>query len=305
MLSTEPASGTNLVLVGHLSNLRAVTNESMPRGAGVVFEPLGELKGFRIVGELNPDSWTTLAKRVASENQPQHFYIESSDIDGIAFNPKPVMLLPNLQIMPPEQLYIQYEQNVSKKSLRFSTIITNIGQGPLEMWGQYDPITGKTVATQHIQSRNEVLEKFIGYFVYHSTHFHWHYENFTVFELWSYDKSDGTLRQLLATTGKMSFCITDNVITHRDMKNAPATAQFPTCNPKVQGVSVGWSDVYFSTVPGQHLDVTNVPDGYYAVRSLIDPDNLLLETDRTNNVMTIYVRMSGNDIIVMPNYIHD
>jgi hypothetical protein len=58
-------------------------------------------------------------------------------------------------------------------------------------------------------------------------------------------------------------------------------------------------------VPGQHLDVTNVPDGYYAVRSLIDPDNLLLETDRTNNVMTIYVRMSGNDIIVMPNYIHD
>ena len=302
MLSTKPQSGTNTILVSHLSNLRAVTNESLPRGVGVVFEPLGEKQGFKMVTELKSDEWTTLAVETELVSQPRPLLPQPSGIEGIAYNPKPVMFLPDLQIMPPAELYIQYDENTSRKALRFSTTVTNVGQWPLEMWGVYDPNTGKTLATQYIQSRNEVLEKFVGYFIYHPTHFHWHYENFTVFELWSYDALDGTLEQLLATTGKMSFCITDNMITHRDMKNAPATAQFPTCNPKVQGISVGWSDIYFSTVPGQHLDITNVPDGYYAVRSMADPDNLLLETDKTNNAVTVYVQISGTDVIVMPSY---
>ena len=307
MLSTLPQSGTNTVLVGHLSNLRAVTNESLPRGVGVVFEPLGEQQGFKMVIEVKSDEWTTLARENALVSQPGHSqpqYIQPSDLEGIAYNPKPVMFLPDLQIMPPVELYIQYDENTSRKALRFSTTVANIGQGPLEMLGHYDPNTGKTMATQSIQSRNEVLEKFVGYFVYHPTHFHWHFENFTVFELRSYDPSNGALQQLLATTGKMSFCISDTMVLHSEIAGTPPQPEFPTCNPKVQGISVGWSDTYYSVVPGQHIDITNVPDGYYAVRSIADPDNLLLESNKTNNAVTVYVQIAGTDVVVTPTYRH-
>lgn len=296
MLSTKPSAGTNIVLIGHLSNLRATTNITLPRGTHAIFEPLGE-QGYKLVAELT-DEWISFAREVARSNiNPLPVEAKPPEMREVAHAPKSVLLLPDLQIMPPDELYIDYNQTTGRKVMRFSTTITNIGQGPLEMWGRYDTATGKTHATQRIQTQDgQVVEKFVGHFIFHSGHAHWHFENFTVFELWSYSPDDGTLERLLATTGKASFCVTDTARLQQELPGTPSQAMFPTCHPNVQGISVGWRDTYYSTVPGQHIDITNVPDGFYAVRSLVDPDNLLLETDKANNAIIVYVEISGNNV---------
>lgn len=61
LLSTPPEAGTNKVLVGHESVLRAVTGESVPEGGAVVFEPLGD-GGYRALGGVSPDDWRGLSR---------------------------------------------------------------------------------------------------------------------------------------------------------------------------------------------------------------------------------------------------
>jgi subtilase family serine protease len=56
---------------------------------------------------------------------------------------------------------------------------------------------------------------------------------------------------------------------------------------------VGWGDTYEATVPGQHLNLTSVPDGRYALRSTADPDNLLVESNERNNDVIVYVEITG------------
>ena len=121
------------------------------------------------------------------------------------------------------------------------------------------------------------------------------FESFTEFELWTYGPGGG-LDQLLATTGKMTFCVTDSDRVSGAPANAPTTAAYGGCGQVTQGISVGWSDTYWSTTPGQELDIRGVSNGRYAIRTTVDPENRLVESDDTNNSAVIYVEISGNSI---------
>ena len=48
------------------------------------------------------------------------------------------------------------------------------------------------------------------------------------------------------------------------------------------GISTGWRDVYEKTLPFQYIDVSNLQPGHYWVRSQVDPDNLIRESNETN-----------------------
>lgn len=209
--------------------------------------------------------------------------------------PDPDWLLPDLQTLPPRALRITTEANGLRR-LRFSTTTTNLGQGPLEMWGEYDASINRTRATQQIHTRSgAVVERQVGDFIYHEGHTHWHFEEFVEFELWSH-QPNGALDQRLATIGKMSFCILDNTRVDLDLDSAPQTAQFGGCGQVQQGISVGWGDTYAASVSGQELDITGVPDGRYAIRSTADPVNRLLETDESNNAAIVYIELIGNRV---------
>ncbi len=204
-------------------------------------------------------------------------------------------LLPDLQTLPPRALRITTEADGIRR-IRFSTTTANLGQGPLEMWGEYDASINRTRATQHIHTNSGVVvERHVGDFVYHEGHTHWHFEEFVEFELWSH-QPDGALDQRLSTTGKMSFCILDNTRVDLDLDGAPQAAQFGGCGQVQQGISVGWGDTYAATVSGQELDITGIPDGHYAIRSTADPVNRLLESDETNNSAIVYIELIGNRI---------
>ena len=214
--------------------------------------------------------------------------------DGDAARAAPRELLPDLQIMPPRELYI--EEGVDARKLRFSTTVVNTGEGPLDLAGSYDTASGITTATQRIQRDDgSTIERLVGTFVYHPGHEHWHFDDFTMLELWTYD-SDGRLVDMKATTGKATFCAVDEVLTYGSLPYVPDGPSFLECGQGVQGISVGWSDTYTADLIGQELDITGLPDGRYAVRTVADPAERLRETNDGNNDLTVYVELRGGTI---------
>ena len=204
--------------------------------------------------------------------------------------PDPNLLLPDLETLEPEQLFVQVSPRDGTRELRFATTVINSGAGPLTMLGTYDPKSASTHAYQLISTRQGTEQsRFAGSFIFHDTHGHWHFEDFTRFELWSY-KPGGSLDAMLTTTGKLTFCIFDTLPVLDDATPDPA---FAGCGNELQGISVGWGDTYEAIVPGQHLNLTNVPDGRYALRSTADPANLLVESNERNNDIVVYVEIIG------------
>lgn len=46
---------------------------------------------------------------------------------------------------------------------------------------------------------------------------------------------------------------------------------------RVEGISVGWADVYWDELPGQFIDITNIDSGTYWVKSISNPVRSLKE----------------------------
>lgn len=214
---------------------------------------------------------------------------------GEGGGPATTRLLPDLQVSQPHELFIQAGID-GVREIRFSTTIANLGDGPLAMVGGFDEGTGAVSTIQRIEHTDGSLEQYdVGRFVFDDGHDHWHLEDFIVFELLSLGPA-GQPEAVLATTGKMTFCLADSHPSAEQPPNAAPKASVTSCEQEIQGISVGWEDIYLAALPGQELDIPELPDGRYAIRSTVDPDGLLLETDDENNESLSYVEVSGSVI---------
>lgn len=210
--------------------------------------------------------------------------------------PEDVFLLPDLSIVEPKQIYI-VNQGEGKKTLRFSTTFTNIGQGPLEIYGQSNTKTQTTYTTQFIKKRDGSGEYHeVGNFVFHPTHGHWHLEKHVLYQVWRLDKNQDKGEEL-ASTDKMSFCIWDENSYDLSLPGAPQSRVYNwDCDNKYQGLSVGWSDTYTAQTEGQELDISSIPDGSYILTFEVNPDKKIIESDYDNNAGKIYITIDGNKL---------
>jgi hypothetical protein len=60
-----------------------------------------------------------------------------------------------------------------------------------------------------------------------------------------------------------------------------------------QGITSGWMDIYDWYLPDQYMEVSGVPDGIYLLQTEADPDQLLVESDRSNDCGAVYIRLSN------------
>jgi len=137
----------------------------------------------------------------------------------------------------------------------------------------------------------------VGTFVFHPAHDHWHFENFARYELHNLSADGSVGGNVYASADKVSFCLIDEVSFLPKPRSLPA---YSGCNQiQPQGISVGWVDVYPSSLPDQNLDVTRIPEGDYWLVSTADPDNLINEgggPSENNNTAAVRVHI-GRDIV--------
>ncbi len=63
------------------------------------------------------------------------------------------------------------------------------------------------------------------------------------------------------------------------------------CGSVEQSINPGWTDYYAAPLFDQWIDVTELPSGSYSVEIVVDPDDLILEMDETNNSVSFPVEI--------------
>lgn len=213
-------------------------------------------------------------------------------------------LYPDLKTTRPSGLYfdrIVMSDGRSHYVVRFSNTIWNDGEGRLELRGDPKP-DGSSGVYQNVYdsptagalvSQTQIAADFL----YHPSHYHFHFQGFASYLLLQRD-SGGAYKASTRAGTKTSFCVED---TNRISSRGTSSPKYSSCSGALQGISVGWGDLYQGSLPEQWIDVgtSRLADGYYAIQSIADPQNKLNEGGRdTNNVGLTYFRVSGGAITI-------
>ena len=206
--------------------------------------------------------------------------IVDNDHDGVDFLPDLVPVTTGMV----EGSRMDLARQFGRALLRFPTTIANAGDGPLEIWGGPSSGNSQQVFQRIYQRGGGSRDTLAGNFVFHPGHGHVHLEGFATFQLRGRN-DDGTPGPVVASGGKTSFCLLN--IDHSFPAATSAAARVEgrggsSCET-IQGISVGWADVYGADLEDQWIDVTDIPDGDYFLEIVTDPDNNITETDETNN----------------------
>ncbi len=119
-------------------------------------------------------------------------------------------------------------------------------------------------------------------------HSHFH---FTQYENFSLLSPQGDVQ---ITGRKQGFCILDSI---QWPSRIEARGSY-SCER--QGLSTGWADVYSAGLDCQWLDVTDVPAGPYILRSEVNPDHVLAESNYANNVGDVSVMIPPDESLLSP-----
>ena len=172
--------------------------------------------------------------------------------------------------------------------LRFAAVNTNVGLGPLELRAGGINGTGQEVNQRVYRSDGSFYDRLAGTMTYHPQHNHFHFNNFALYTLTSVANSTGSGQ----TSEKTSFCVEDTTQIDLSLPGAPRSGVYVTCNPDVQGLSVGWGDRYGPNLDGQSIDITGDPEGDYDLKIETDPSNQLVETNESDNVSCLRLHIN-------------
>jgi hypothetical protein len=237
-------------------------------------------------------SCVVVAASVAVGQAPPHPSLPQCDPND------PELLLPDLIPDPPRDVREAYSGG--RRHLQFTTAVGNIGDGPLLVEGRTisTPAGLVTQAYQLIWRRDgSRCARPAGQFEYHQRHRHWHFERFVGYEL---RRDDALSGDLVAGGAKTSFCLLDlETVRGYHPSRTPRQLSALTCkSPEgIQGISVGWKDVYQRTLPGQSINLDpdptqQVPQGFYHLVNVADPDHQLWEKTRANNIGSVPIRVN-------------
>ena len=136
-----------------------------------------------------------------------------------------------------------------------------------------------------------------GYFVWHKCHGHHHFTGFAKYELF-----DVNCNQVIIGK-KLGGCVMDTEPISGTNLNCVQPIAFGC---KVQGIHAGCADVYPPTLDCQYLDITNISDGKYFLKTTINFDQNLIqshselqESDYSNNTAYLLIKIQGNTVEVI------
>lgn len=193
-------------------------------------------------------------------------------------------LRPNLIAQPASSTSLVTDA-AGRSTLRFGTTTWNSGAGPLELAaGEVETGSGKLRVYQVVyQSSGSPVLSFAGAFEYHPAHDHMHFNDYALYTLQPVNAPGGSLR----TGAKTTFCVMDTSPVNLSLPGAPRSPFYGRCGRDLQGMSVGWADIYGPELAGQEIDFSNNADGIYQLKIEVDPKKVLLETNENDNVSCV------------------
>jgi len=210
-----------------------------------------------------------------------------------------MLVLPDLRTLPPSALEIHLGPH--GRVLRLANTVWNSGTGALELAGEVSP-ADRRVSVSQILTRLDGSShvKFVGEFVWHPGHNHWHINDFALYQVWSLTPL-GDLERVVAGGAKVSYCLIDTDVVSPDLPGFVAGRTYRGCGRDRQGLSVGWGDTYAPYLDGQDIELADLPDGLYALVSTVNPVARLMEANYRNNTGVVYIRLVGSRVnILMP-----
>mgnify|MGYP000625107654 CR=1 FL=1 len=189
-------------------------------------------------------------------------------------------LAPDLRTLAPSDLYVVDDRDAGGTvRLKFTTVIWNAGDGPVEVRGDPDGEAIRVRQVVHAIDGGVREVGPVGSFDFEHRHGHLHLSSFARYELWSLGP-DGPA-ELVAENAKVGFCLMDNLQVDPD---AVATEPvYEGCEASVQGISPGWGDRYVAQLYEQDLEIEGLADGRYRLVHIANPDGALAESDLGNN----------------------
>jgi hypothetical protein len=247
-----------------------------------------------------PGALNSCLDSISTRNNPAAIRYQPLPDDCSLLDPIPTpqtagLLLPDLRTLPPSDLEIVALPDGSRE-LRLSNTIWNSGAGPLELEGAPNLAAQKTRVEQHVYTESgPQLNLLVGEFVWHVTHDHFHFEEFSIYELWTLTPT-GRLGRLVSSSDKLSYCVIDTEIVNSETEGFSPFKRFGGCGQDQQGLSIGWGDTYKSHLDGQSIPLPGILDRFFALKSTVNPDAILLEANFQNNTALIFLDVRGEHI---------
>lgn len=224
------------------------------------------------------------------------------------------LLLPDLVSCPAEYSsaeVISAPDGAELYALRFAGYVTNLGAGPLDLKGNpqltddADP-TSYDVWQRALTGDGEwvtLATKPPIIFQQADGHNHFHVMGIVEYSLWD---ASGTVE--VSSGSKVGFCLAD-MWERPDLHLNPSPKRYdwthggfcqtndPGATTLHMGISEGWQDVYVWNAAFQWVDVSDVRPGYYRLGQRVDAENVIVESDETNNGLKLSHRWH-----VVPGY---
>jgi hypothetical protein len=223
------------------------------------------------------------------------------------------LLCPDLIMSAPSLLHIDRTTIPGRVLLRAASALNNRGSGPLEVSahrnGGYGMVVYQAIydrrGRRHLfRTAATLTYKYVpgeryGYGNVGDASY-WKLKHAAAFELWSIGPHRRAIR-LVRRGPKVDYCLRDLFHT-RSSKSSPSAPVYPACsqNPSIRhdvlGISVGWTDGYPYEYPEQWIDVTGLR-GRFAYVQIANPDGLLIESNRRNDVSETYVELPSGRVL--------
>ena len=217
-------------------------------------------------------------------------------------------LLPDLMGLASQSQGFLYGWTIDRSTmpghvlLRLTATEANAGAGPLEIrGGPVNPDGTQQVFQRIYNSDGTFSDRLAGNFTYHPSHHHIHFDDIAQYNL-RVRPADGSVGSIVAQGAKTSFCLIDIDHFNPSLPHSPHNGVYESCGNVLQGISVGWADVYDSGLDGQWIDITGVPDGNYWLEDVLDPNGHLLMANMVDHTTRIPITLAlgstgGPDIV--------
>jgi hypothetical protein len=220
---------------------------------------------------------------------------------GSAGGALPPLLLPDLDQRAPLEVSARWGGSAAAPHvlLAFASSVENTGYGPLIVeGGRASRRTATMRAEQLVPLRGGGLRRVVGVgrlrYNVNLSHSHWHLQSFEQYEV-------RTLHgRRIGRDHKSGFCLTSD---HRSplptlgprgthpVDRSDCARDKPRALRVLEGIAVGWGDIYIPAREGQYVDITGLAPGDYDLVHRVNVGRLLRETNYANNASSMRIRL--------------